>query len=71
MIHMKKHEKVTCEICKKDVSKDEEEDHAKMHKNYDLFGKALKKGKVTKEKKKVKVSAYNIFVKTQYAVVLS
>ena len=69
--HVKKHELVKCDVCQLDVQKDEQESHSKMHENYALFSKVLKKGKITKAKKPTKPSAYNVFVKENYNVILT
>ena len=69
--HMESHEVIKCDICQQDVPKVDEESHGKMHENCELFGKVLKKGKITKDKKSTKPTAYNVFVKENYNSVLT
>lgn len=64
--HLEDHETIKCNVCSKDISKEEHHSHRAMHENHQKQMKALEKGKVVKTKTKSKITGYNIFVKEKF-----
>ena len=61
--HISDHETILCNVCNKDISKENFQNHKSMHENHKKQMKALEKGKVVKTKMKTKTTGYNVFVK--------
>ena len=64
--HMDNHETLKCNVCNKDISKEDHTNHKLMHENHEKQMRALGKGKVVKTKTKAKTTGYNVFVKEKF-----